>query len=267
MTVAIVVAGNSISHGAQSLEDNRLRNYTFESPSTINGNGEITSNNGISGSIMPIQGGGQRPEGVTHVSRVGNGSVKYRCSSSGSGSVDRSEHSLNYGVYSNRNAYSGWSSYFSTTWDKAPGWFVFKQWHQSTPESPILAFELMPNTKNKYRILLRYGANNANHSVRNFFSSSSINYSKTVNQSEWRNWIVQWTWQMNGSNGYVRLWSGNDFGTYSGPLGYTNVSGSYSNSVDERVGIYRQRTYRNNVMYVDQAAVARSFDAAHPTKW
>lgn len=106
-------------------------------------------------------------------------------------------------------------------------WFVFHQWHQSSPESPPLALELKPGTNNVLMISVRWAEEGGKQHRKLAYHELPL--------GKWTDFVVKWHF---GPEGEAGVWmNGEPIFTYTGPIGYPHVADKL---IDEKFGLYRK---------------------------
>ncbi|MEM1084587.1 MAG: heparin lyase I family protein [Verrucomicrobiota bacterium] len=109
------------------------------------------------------------------------------------------------------------------------GWFLFHQWHQSSPESPPLALQIKPGTNDQLMISYRFSGEDGKQRRRLRFRKLPLEV--------WVSFIVKWRFDPHGKGEAVIWMNEEEIFSYQGPLGFAHVE---DQKIDEKFGIYRK---------------------------
>lgn len=166
--------------------------------------------------------------------------------------------------------YSAFSIYLPSGYGVVNDWLLLHQWHQSTPESPPIAFSMAPGYFSRLTVRILYGENKQNTSfidlVRADDTCNCQDKFIDLPRDKWIDFVVKWKFDPYGNNGEVIVWKREIDATaatkifeYHGKIGFTNVTNP---SINEKIGIYRAPDYTSayKVIY-DEFKRGKSFDA------
>lgn len=176
-------------------------------------------------------------------------------------------------MYSTTARYSGFSLCIPSGKDviEAGQWFVIHQWHQSSPESPPIAFKLLPNYHSRLGVVIRRGVNKASSTYQYLTRQDTTSADKFIDlpRDKWIDFVVRWKFDPTGTNGELKIYKhdvGTSFSTlifdYTGQIGF---SGASSTVIQEKFGIYRKAGYiGNHQIFYDQLKIGDTFTDVKP---
>lgn len=166
--------------------------------------------------------------------------------------------------------YSAFSIYLPSGYDLVNDWLVVHQWHQSTPESPPIAFLMAPGYFARLNVSILYGGNKSSttqvHLTRLNDTCNCEDKYIDLPRDKWIDFVVRWKFDPYGTTGETIVWmkeldapTPKKIFEYHGKIGFTNV---ISPSINEKIGIYRKGDYLSayKVIY-DEFKRGKSFDA------
>ena len=133
-------------------------------------------------------------------------------------------------IPNNTTRVMAFSVYFDRYFPIPKNWTIFSQWHQGSPASPPVAFEIIPNTSTfQMRILTRNGT------LANTVTKHQ--YNGRIERGRWNNFIVEMRVDdKGGTNGLLNVWlNGSQIVSYRGALGYSDMEAK----TNFRFGLYR----------------------------
>lgn len=145
---------------------------------------------------------------------------------------DRVETKLLSDIPAGVTRYSSFSVRIPAVFPQVPadGWLLFHQWHQSSPESPPLAFEIKPGTNDVLALSLRFTGDDGKEQRRLKHLPLTL--------GKWLDFVVRWRFEPRSEDGEAVVWlEGKEVFRYRGRLGFSQVEDQF---VDEKFGIYRK---------------------------
>jgi hypothetical protein len=168
--------------------------------------------------------------------------------------------------------YTGFSIKIPSGMGLVTNWFLFHQWHQSSPESPPISMQLLPGYYARLGVSVLYGANKSScyglylPRIDNGTEDTFID----LPTDKWIDFIVRWKFDVSSTNGSVIVyrhdadWSGSvQIFNYTGRIGFTNVIDG--DLLTEKIGLYRGEDYSNeHTIYYDQIRVGHGYSEVAP---
>lgn len=130
------------------------------------------------------------------------------------------------------------------------GWFLFHQWHQSSPESPPLALELKPGTNNVLMVSHRYTAEDGRQRRRLRYHPLPL--------GQWVRFVVKWRFDPEGEGEAVVWLDGAEVSSYHGRLGFSHVT---DRLIDEKFGVYRSGALAPAELLYDNIRLGTTWDS------
>lgn len=169
--------------------------------------------------------------------------------------------------------YSGFSLYIPSGYGKINGWFIIHQWHQSSPESPPISFQLDTGQYSRLMVVVNYGVSKSiNHHEVRLVRKDNTSGDKFIDlpRNTWIDFIVRWKFDPVGTTGYVTVYrhdatasSSTLIFDYSGQVGWS--AGGTSTGINEKFGIYRKAdSVSNHSIIYDQLRVGNTYNSVRP---
>lgn len=265
---------------SQGFEGNGFRKFSFESSNRVLGDGRVKSdNNNFTSERQLLQGYWKRSTWNKGGRNRSRGSVRYRIPrhpGAGSTDKDRTELNVAHGLRASQRtksefwimpaAFGSYKFEASQSGGSGPStqFLIFKQLHQSSPESPIVGCQLVPGKRDKMFIQYRYGDIDARKGARTRKLVDNV----TMAVNRWHRISLLYRWEWNQRPGeltvYSTMWRGsrkNIINNQRTPLGYKKSNTQHRVNpfrVEDRIGIYRRAQNKEHTYLVDDIVVTKA---------